>query len=90
MDRFAEEGFILGRSPGDGRSVLLIVNAETEQAVRLGLAADPWIWSGLLHVAEVGPCQILLGGRAPTDPRPQLRMPRTRQRKGVSPWTSKR
>lgn len=39
-----------------------MIDAETEEAVRSGLAADPWAWMGLLRVAEVTPWQILLGG----------------------------
>ena len=63
MDRITDEGFVvLGGPLGDGSSVLLVVDAENEDAVRRGLAADPWAREGLLRVAGVEPWQVLLDG----------------------------
>jgi len=42
----------------------MVVDAQTEDAVRAGSAADPWMRIGLLRVAEVTPWEILLGGSA--------------------------
>jgi uncharacterized protein YciI len=65
MEGLVEEGFVvLGGPLGEGHSVLLVVDAETEDAVRAGLAADPWMRMGLLRIAEVTPWEILLGGSA--------------------------
>jgi uncharacterized protein YciI len=43
MDELTAQGFIvLGGPVGDGRRVLLIVEADSEDAVEQRLAADPW------------------------------------------------
>ena len=63
MNRLAEEGFVvLGGPLGDGRRILLIVDAETEEAVQARLAADPWTPMGLLCITRIEPWRILLGG----------------------------
>jgi len=45
MDVLTEEGFIVMGGPigdGDGHDALLVVDAESEDAIRARLAADPW------------------------------------------------
>jgi uncharacterized protein YciI len=45
MDALAEEGFVVLGGPigdGDGDNALMIVDAESEAAVRARLADDPW------------------------------------------------
>ena len=65
MNGLADEGFVvLGGPLGDGRETLLIVDAETEDAVLARLAADPWTGMELLRVATVTPWEILLGGES--------------------------
>ena len=61
MDALVEEGFILLGGPlGDGPATLLIVEADSEEAVRARLEADPWTPMGLLHVFSVEPWTVLL------------------------------
>ena len=63
MNALVAEGFVvLGGPLGDGTSILLIVDADTEAAVHARLAADPWTPMGLLDVATIEPWEILLGG----------------------------
>jgi len=63
MDRLAEEGFVvLGGPLGDGVNILLIVDADTEEAIQARLAADPWASMGLLSVTNVEPWEIRLRG----------------------------
>jgi uncharacterized protein YciI len=65
MDRLVDDGFIVLGGPvgeGDGEDTLLIVDAESEQAVRSRLAEDPWA-DGVLTVASVKPWSVWL--RAP-------------------------
>jgi hypothetical protein len=65
MNGLAEDGFVvLGGPLGDGRRVLLVVDAASEAAIRLRLAADPWTPTGLLRIASVEPWLILLDGRS--------------------------
>ena len=64
MDELVEEGFIvLGGPLADERRVLLIVSAETEDAVAARLAEDPWTANGMLMTASVEPWTVLLDGR---------------------------
>jgi uncharacterized protein len=66
MNALAGDGFvILGGPLGDGRSILLIVNAESEEAIRARLAADPWTPMQLLRIARIEPWRILLGSAPP-------------------------
>ena len=54
MDQLVDEGFVLLGGPvGDG--ALLVIAAETEDAVRERLARDPWKPSGHLRTAAVEP-----------------------------------
>jgi len=62
MDGLVDEGFIILGGPVDeGAWILLVIVAETEEAVRERLAADPWASTGLLRLVAVEPWQILLG-----------------------------
>ena len=62
MDALAEDGFvILGGPLGDGEKFLLIIAAESEQAIEVRLADDPWTPLHLLRTASVERWEILLG-----------------------------
>ena len=62
MNALAGDGFVvLGGPLGDGSRILLVVNAESEDAIRARLAADPWTPMQLLRIAGIEPWQILLG-----------------------------
>lgn len=61
MDALADETFVvLGGPVGDGAKTLLLVDAESEDAVRARLAADPWTPMGLLRIASIERWEILL------------------------------
>jgi uncharacterized protein YciI len=63
MDGFVDAGFILLGGPLEGdREVLLIVEAESEDAIRERLAEDPWVRSGMLRPASVERWTVLLDG----------------------------
>ena len=63
MDGLVDEGFVvLGGPLADEHRVLLVVEAESEEAVRATLARDPW--SGThLQVDTIEPWTIRLDGR---------------------------
>ena len=62
MDGLAEERFVvLGGPLGGEQRFMLIVAAESEDAVSARLAADPWTPMDLLRIASVTPWEILLG-----------------------------
>ena len=66
MDELTAEGFIvLGGPVGDGRRVLLIVEAADEASIERRLAADPWIGT-LLRIERIEPWEIVLRGPAPS------------------------
>ncbi|SRR5581483_9285583 len=61
MDALVEDGFILLGGPlDDGKNVLLIVNAESRQAIKARLAKDPWEPMGLLRTVKIERWEILL------------------------------
>jgi uncharacterized protein YciI len=63
MDTLAAEGFlILGGPLGDGKRILLAVEAVSERAVYARLEGDPWTPMDLLRVTSVEPWEILLRG----------------------------
>lgn len=65
MDALVAEGFVvLGGPVGAGEEILLVVDAESEDAVRSRLAADPWSESGLLEIGRIDPWTILLDSRS--------------------------
>lgn len=62
MDALAEEGFVVLGGPlgeGDGDDALLVVDAESETAVRERLATDPWP-EGMLTTASIRRWNVLL------------------------------
>ena len=62
MDALVAERFILLGGPLEGtRDVVLVFSAESCDAIRDRLAADPWIRNGLLTVKECRPWRIRLG-----------------------------
>jgi uncharacterized protein YciI len=66
MDALADEGFVVLGGPLDnGEKVLLIINAESRQAIEARLADDPWTPMGLLPIAKVERWKILLGASKP-------------------------
>ena len=62
MNALADDGFVvLGGPLGDGEKIfLLIIAAESEQAIEARLADDPWTPLGLLRIAKVERWEILL------------------------------
>jgi uncharacterized protein YciI len=66
MERLVAERWVvlggpLGEDPlGAGGQVLLIFEADSEEAIRRRLADDPWHATGLLVIAAVEPWQIRL------------------------------
>ncbi len=64
MNALATEGFVvLGGPLGDGKVILLVVDAEDEEAIRTRLAADPWSKVDLLRIKRVERWTVLLEGR---------------------------
>ena len=60
MDAFVEDGFVVLGGPLDEKDVLVVVDAETEEALRERFAADPWIRNGMLTITSVRPWTVLL------------------------------
>jgi len=65
MDALADEGFvILGGPLGDREEkFLLILAADSQQAIEVRLADDPWTPLRLLRTAMIERWEILLGER---------------------------
>ena len=65
MDALTEEGIvILGGPVGEaGDEVLLVVDVESEAAIRTGLADDPWA-NDMLTITSVEPWSVLLRATA--------------------------
>ena len=62
IDGLADDRFVvLGGPVGNGSHVLLIVKAESEEAIRTRLDGDPWTPMGLLTTKAIEPWEILLG-----------------------------
>jgi uncharacterized protein YciI len=54
MDALADDGFVvLGGPLDDGKKVLLIIDAESEQEIVARLGDDPWTPMGLLRILRV-------------------------------------
>jgi hypothetical protein len=65
MDGLVDSGFVvLGGPLADERRVVLVVEAESEDAVRATLAADPWADTHL-RVEAIDAWTIRLDGRNP-------------------------
>lgn len=63
MDELVEAGFILLGGPLEGdREVLLIVEGESEAAIRERLAVDPWAVNGMLRPVAIERWTVLLDG----------------------------
>jgi uncharacterized protein YciI len=65
MDSLVEEGLVVLGGPvgeGDGEDVLLVLDAESEAAIRARLADDPWP-ADMLTIARVEPWSVWLRGR---------------------------
>jgi uncharacterized protein YciI len=66
MDALTDEGVVVLGGPvgeGDGEDVLLIVDADSEVAIRARLAEDPWA-DDMLKVESVEPWSVWLRGAA--------------------------
>jgi uncharacterized protein YciI len=66
MDELVDEGVIVLGGPvgeGDGEDALLVVDLESDAAVRARLADDPW-GEDMLRTASVEPWTVFLGARA--------------------------
>jgi uncharacterized protein YciI len=63
MDALVENGVVVLGGPLDQKDVLLIVDADSEDALRERFAADPWIENGMLTITSVRPWTVLLEGR---------------------------
>ncbi|HEX9415910.1 MAG TPA: hypothetical protein VF895_04315 [Gaiellaceae bacterium] len=62
MNSLVDEGFVLLGGPvGGGPRTLLIVRADSEQAIHDRLDADPWTPMRMLRIASIEPWNILLG-----------------------------
>jgi hypothetical protein len=63
MDELVDSGFVLLGGPlADENRVVLVVAAESEDAVRITLARDPW-WESHLRLDAIDPWTIRLDGR---------------------------
>jgi uncharacterized protein YciI len=61
MDALVDDGFVvLGGPLDDGERVLLILNAQSRQAIEARLADDPWTPMGVRRIAKVERWEILL------------------------------
>jgi uncharacterized protein YciI len=64
MDSLVSQHFVLLGGPLEGdRDVLLIVEAESEDAIRERLAKDPWTPNGMLSPVRIERWTVLLDGR---------------------------
>ncbi|MBV8963856.1 MAG: hypothetical protein JOY67_19880 [Hyphomicrobiales bacterium] len=62
MNRLHAAGFVLLGGPLEGTAdVLLIVRAESEDAIAARLAEDCWSRNGLLEISRIAPWQLRLG-----------------------------
>lgn len=62
MNDLVSAGFIIFGGPlGDGSRILLVVDAEGDEAIRESFEADPWTRMQLLSIVAVDRWQILLG-----------------------------
>ena len=62
MDRLTDEGVVILGGPvgeGDGEDTLLVVDVESEAAIRTRLADDPWA-NRILTIKSVEPWSVWL------------------------------
>jgi hypothetical protein len=64
MDELVDSGFVVLGGPLDADRVLLVVEADSEAAVRATLAGDPWLGSHLV-IDSVEEWTIRLDSRRP-------------------------
>ena len=61
MEALVDDGFVLQGGPLEGGpKTLLIVKAESEQAIISRLADDPWTPMGMLRIATIERWEVLL------------------------------
>ena len=62
MEQLADEGFVVLGGPlgHDEERFLLVVEAESEQAIRARFDKDPWSEMKLMRLAKIEPWEILL------------------------------
>ena len=66
MDSLVDEGFVVAGGPlADGASILLIVDAASEEEIAERLEDDPWAPTRLLRTASIEQWHVLLGGIGP-------------------------
>lgn len=64
MDNLVAEGFVLLAGPLEGdREVLWVVEAESEDEIRLRMAEDPWATNGMLSPKTIERWTVVLDGR---------------------------
>ena len=61
MNALVAEGFVLLGGPLEEPDVLLIVRADSAEAIEARLAADPWHRLGLLTIKSISPWTLRLG-----------------------------
>ena len=61
IDALAVEGFFLLVGPLSPTKSLLVVQADSENAVATRLAEDPWRKMGILRVLSIEPWEVLVG-----------------------------
>jgi uncharacterized protein YciI len=67
MDALTDEGVVVLGGPlgrDDGENVLLVVDVESEAAIRARLAEDPWA-NGMLTIKSVKPWSVWLRANPP-------------------------
>lgn len=64
MDGLVDDGFIIVGGPlGDGSQALHLVQATSEDQIKVRLAEDPWAAMGLLQIGSIQPWALWLDGR---------------------------
>ena len=61
MNALLDEGFVVLGGPLEEPDVLLIIRAESADAIRVRLVSDPWHRLGLLTIKRISPWTLRLG-----------------------------
>jgi uncharacterized protein YciI len=61
MNALVDDGFVVLGGPLDEPDVLLIIRAESADAIRARLEPDPWHRMGLLVIKSISPWTLRLG-----------------------------
>jgi uncharacterized protein YciI len=61
MNALVDDGFVVLGGPLEEPDVLLIVRAESVDAIRARLAVDPWHQMDLLRIKSISPWTLRLG-----------------------------